>query len=469
MPDFTAKVYFTAFMIFLAYFLVLTVYYLILGVFGIWETRRRYKENEEEDYRTIMRSRFTIPVSVIIPAHNEELWIMDSVKAVLNLNYPEFEVLIVDDGSTDRTLPLLDEMLDLRPIDRSYLSHYPDSSARDVFYSGKYRNVTVISRASGDKKAGAVNSGLNLAKYKYVCVIDADTILEPDILMKVMSHVQKNPEKVIGAGSYFGLLNGFRVGNGRIIERSFSYDPIIAYQNLEYMRSFIGNRLAWSSMNAIPTVSGGFGIWRRDILAMLGGYDRNYSSEDIVLTYRAQDYMLKHPELGYEIIVLPYFAGWTDGPSNIPALVMQRNRWQRVINEVVWEHRGKFFDPKCGAFGMVTMPYMMIYEVLGVFFEAASIGFVLLGWILGLLDLRVFLAFTVFMALTQWAVSLISVYACVKGQRIFPLKYVLYLFFLGMVELFWYRWIISYAKLAGTFDYFGKIRKYDQYVRERKN
>ncbi|MCX5679058.1 MAG: glycosyltransferase family 2 protein, partial [Candidatus Omnitrophica bacterium] len=194
------------FLIFFGYFIVLTLYYLFLALIGLAETGRRALENEAENYPLFYFSSFAIPVSIVIPAHNEKEWIRDCLLSVLNLNYPIFEVIVVDDGSTDSTPVILNDMFKLFPIDTLYTKHYKDGKVESIFKSELYPNVTVMRKsASSMKKAGTVNAGLNIAKYEYVCALDADTVLEQDALLKVMAQVQKDPEHIIGIGSYFGL------------------------------------------------------------------------------------------------------------------------------------------------------------------------------------------------------------------------------------------------------------------------
>lgn len=460
--------FYAAFVIFVVYFLLLTIYYLFLAILGLIEGRKRARESEEESYPLIPEARAFLPVSIVIPARNEEEWILDSIKATLRLNYPEFEIIVVDDGSTDKTLDILNKLLVLKGYDRTYVKEFQDGQVREIFKSGKYPNVTVISKSAGNKKAGAVNAGLNVVRNRYVCVIDADTVLERNALMEVMTFVQRDPEKVIGVGSYFGLLNGFNIKDGWIIDRSFSYKPLIAYQNLEYIRSFIGNRIAWSRFNAMPNVAGGFGIWRMDIMHELGGYSREFTCEDIEFTFRAHDYVVKNKDKGYKILMMPYVAGWTEGPSNIKSLIIQRNRWQRVIEETIRQYRYMVFNPKFGSFGFLTLPYFVIYEVFGVFFEVVSVSMVALGAILGILQVKVFLAYLTLMILSQALISILCIFAFLRSQRLLKLSYVFYLIGLSFVEFFWYRWLISFSKVTGTISYLKKDREYTMYQREKR-
>ncbi|MFA6432165.1 MAG: glycosyltransferase [Candidatus Margulisiibacteriota bacterium] len=468
MNSFLSKAAYIAFLVFFGYSVVLTLYYAILAVIGLFEGRRRALESETEDYPLVYLSTFSIPVSIIMPARNEEGWIRDSLLSILNLNYPNFEVIVVDDGSTDKTLDILKEVLDPAPIDAPYIKHYRDGVVREILKSKIHPNVMIISKSAGLKKAGAVNAGLNMANNDYICLIDADTILEPDSLLKVMAAIAKDPDGVAGVGSYFGLVNGLKIENGRIIKRSFSYNNIIAYQNLEYIRSFIGNRLAWSKFNAMPTIAGGFGVWRRDILYKLGGFSRDFTCEDIEMTFRVHDYISRNRPRASKILMLPYSTGWTEGPSNISSLISQRERWQRVTNETLWHYKYMILNPKFGSFAFVTLPYFVLYEVFGVFFEATSLALVTIGWINGALDLKVFFAFFILMISSQVAISLLSVLAFVRAQKVFGLRYIAYLVTLSFFEFFLYRWITSTAKIVGTYRWLRGAKGFDQYARKKR-
>jgi cellulose synthase/poly-beta-1,6-N-acetylglucosamine synthase-like glycosyltransferase len=452
----------------LAYFLALTAYYVFLAFVASMEGARKEAEGAGEDYSLVYFSTFRLPVSFVIPAHNEQEWICDCLRSILNLNYPEIEVVVVNDGSTDKTLAVLDAMLKLEPVDMMYVRHYKGGPVRKIYKSRAHPNVTVVDKESGNKKAGAVNSGLNVAKNDFICVLDADTVLERDSLLKVMAQVEKDPDHIIGVGSYFGLVNGLKVREGTVTEYSFSYNPLIAYQNIEYIRSLIGNRMGWSRYNATPNVAGGFGIWRKDILYELGGFSKDYTCEDLEFTFRAQDHAARHPEKGYRIIMLPFYAGWTEGPSNIKSLVSQRNRWQRVVIETSLKYAYMTFNPWYGHFGFLVLPYYIFYEVLGVFAEIISVAFVAYGAFAGILDWGVFCAFFLLMVLSQSFISLLCLLTFLEGERLFKPRYIAYLVFLSVVEFFWYRWIISAAKISGTWDFLRNKRSFDRYARPKR-
>jgi cellulose synthase/poly-beta-1,6-N-acetylglucosamine synthase-like glycosyltransferase len=404
----------------------------------------------------------------MVPARNEEVWIADCVKSLLKLNYPGLEVIVVDDGSSDRTIEVLNEFLQLKLVDKVFADRFHAGKVREVFQSQMYPDVQVISKASGHKKAGALNTALNFARHRYVCAVDADTILEPNALLKVMAHVGKDPDHIIGVGSYFGLANGFKIKDGKILEKGFSSNPIVASQNLEYIRTFIGNRIAWSKYNALPIVAGGFGVWRKDILVEMGGYSSKFTCEDLELTFRAQAYIAANPEKGYKLLSLPYCAGWTEGPENVRALLIQRSRWHRVVIETVLEYKSLIFKSAHKAFAFLAIPYMLFYEALGIGVELAAIAFVVWGWFAGVLDVSTFFAFFFFMVLSQTFISLIALMSFVSSQKAFQAKGIFLLATLSFFEFFWYRWLLALARIMGTIGFFRGVRVFDQYSRTKR-
>jgi cellulose synthase/poly-beta-1,6-N-acetylglucosamine synthase-like glycosyltransferase len=217
----------------------------------------------------------------------------------------------------------------------------------------------------------------------------------------------------------------------------------------------------------MPIVAGGFGVWRRDVLYELGGYSSEFTCEDLEFTFRAHKYIADNKK-PYRILMLPYFVSWTDAPQNIVSLIKQRDRWQRVEIETILKYRSMCFNPKYGSLAFISLPYFVFYEVLGVFFEFISLIFVLAGWMLKILDARIFLAYFVLMVAAQAIFSLISVFSFIRTQKIFPKHYVIYLIFLALTEFIFYRWIITLAKFSGTLSYFRGVRVFDQFVRAKR-
>jgi cellulose synthase/poly-beta-1,6-N-acetylglucosamine synthase-like glycosyltransferase len=262
-----------------------------------------------------------------------------------------------------------------------------------------------------------------------------------------------------------GLVKGFTLQNGRVLKKNMAPSPLIGYQNLEYIRSFIGNRIAWSRMNAMPIISGCFAIWRRDFVLELGGFAIEYSSEDLEFTLRAHDYLHKHPEKQYRILMLPYYVGWTEGPSTIRGLILQRNRWHRVTLEGVCLYAHMILNPKYGFLGLVTMPYFVLYEALGVFFEVASWILAIVGYFMGILNIPFFLGLLVFTMFFHAMMSMMALLTYSREQFHFKIRDILWLMVLSLLEFPLYRPLVAWARLQGTFHFLRGVRHFDRVPR----
>ncbi len=456
-------IFLSLFLFYLGYFLLQSGYYLVCGILALRETRLRERQHGLEDYRSLSVGMFTLPVSVLIPAHNEQAWILDSVKSALQLSYPQFEVVVIDDGSTDDTFGILSREYDLEAADTPSVTRLAAGRILQCYRSRRDPRLRVVRKEPGLKKAGALNAGVEYAVYPYVCVLDADTILEKDALLKVMAHMVRDPESIVAAGSYFGLVNGCRVKDGTIVSRSFSWNPLVASQNLEYLRSFLGTRVTWSRYNATPIVAGGFGIWRKDFLFEIGGFSPEHSSEDVEVTFRAHRYLADKGLSRTQLLMLPYFVGWTDGPQTLSDLLRQRDRWQRCMLEAIWQYRDMIANPRYGNFGVFLLPYFLFAESLGVLVEVSSMACTLLAWATGALRLEFALAFFVLICLSQVLLTMFSLCAFVRSQQVFSLPYLWYLVGLSLVETLWYRWLLAWGKITGTAAFLRGERGFSQY------
>ncbi len=373
-----------------AYLVVVYTAYIVLVVVGAFENRLRRDESAAEDYDTIAASRFTIPVSVIAPAYDEETAILDSVQSLLAFDYPEFEVIVVNDGSSDRTLEVLQEEYALEPYELFTRSLFPSAEVHGVYRSAVEPRLLVVDKENGGKADG-LNAGLNVARSRYVCCVDADTIFEPDALLKAMRLVVEDPARVIGVASFLTVSeNALETMSEPVGSRRIGWKPLIAFQQLDFMRAFFNNRLAWSRLDFMLCAPGAFQVWRKDVLEEVGGYESRFSCEDIELTYRVHERM-RREQRDYKIICLPDNVATTEGPDTVRKLVSQRERWQRVIIETVVHYRRLLFNPRYGAVGLVGAPFYLLSEVLAPFFEVLALVTIPVAAFLGVLDWSVFL------------------------------------------------------------------------------
>lgn len=452
----------------LVYFLAVNLYYAVLFIFASSENRLRVQQQRHEDFFAISRSRHTLPVSVIIPAYNEEQPISNCLYSLTRLDYPQYEVIVVNDGSKDRTLDVLKEEFKLARVDIFSRRHFETAEIRAVYRSTVYKEFYVIDKANGGK-ADSLNAGINFSRYPYVCTCDADTIFEPDALLKGMRMILRDPQKIVAVGSLIGINNGCEIEKGEIKRFGLPREPIVVLQVIEYLRSFLLNRLAWTRLNFMLVVSGAFAIYRRNILIELGGFSKEFTCEDIEMTFRVHEHMRRN-RLPYRILSLPGSVSWTEAPHTAKNLYRQRHRWQRVICETFWSYKRMFFNPRYGTVGMLGMPYYLFGEVLPWIPEVAALVIIPLAIWLGVFSWMPLLLFIGIYSLTNVFISLLAIFLNDIGSRSFTLKEIRRLIFLSFVESFGYRQLLSAARIAGTIGFLRGQKGWQKFTRvERKD
>jgi biofilm PGA synthesis N-glycosyltransferase PgaC len=426
--------------------------YLALMIVGYAENRRRRREISLREIDVLGDSRFVPGVSIIVPAYDEEQGISDAVRSLLAVDYPEYEVIVVNDGSTDGTMQRLVADLDLVQVEASARDVTASEPVRAYYRMPQEPRLLVIDKVNGGK-ADALNAGLDHARYRYICGVDADMVFARDALSRSMQVIVGDPATIVGLTSFVeiaedpsrALVDGER---WEIPEQR----PLIAYQTLDYLRSFFNNRIAWSRLEFMLCAIGAFQIWRRDLLEELGGWSREYTCEDIELTFRVHR-VLREQRRPYRVVCLPDRVGVTEGPDTVRKLVAQRERWQRVILETWWANRGMCLNRRYGSVGMLGMPYYLLSELLAPIFEIVAVATLLGGVALGLVDWRAFALVTLLITLFNSVFSVGALVMADQHQRIYRGRGVLGLLVLMPLELVVYRPILGWARVKGTWRF----------------
>jgi cellulose synthase/poly-beta-1,6-N-acetylglucosamine synthase-like glycosyltransferase len=375
----------------LIYFLVLNTIYLGLFLVSLAEILRFVRRTFFSDYRQIMQSDMTWPISVLVPAHNEEKTIAETVRSLLMVNYGEFEVIVINDGSEDGTLARLVEVFELRRIDRPYKRSLPTREVRGVYGSLIHANLRVIDKVKGGK-SDALNAGINLSRYPLFCSIDADSIIEENALLRVVKPFMERPQETVAVGGIVRIANGCEVREGRVVRVELPDRPLAVFQVIEYLRAFLTGRVGWSVLQSLLIISGAFGVYRKQDVIDVGGYSLNTDTEDLELVVRLHEHMrrLRRP---YRVVFVPDPVCWTEIPNRVRVLARQRNRWHRGLVQTLWAHRGMMLNPRYGAIGLFAFPYFFLFEMLGPFVETLGYLVVILSFLLGILDLQFLLLF----------------------------------------------------------------------------
>ena len=464
--DLYAILYWTVIGCFVYLLSVYTMFGLLLVVSAA-ENVRLARQDRNEDYETLAESRFTIPVSLIAPAFNEEVVIAAAVRSLLALDYPEYEVIVVNDGSRDGTLEELKRTFGLQRREMFYRRVFRTRSVRGVYQSASFPRLLVIDKENGGK-ADALNCGFNFARYRYVCTVDGDTVFFPNALLKGMRLALKDPARVLGVTSQVAIsrrpeeTDPARPGSQRIDDKALTN-----FQMLDYLRAFLNNRVGWSRLDFMLCSVGAFAIWRRDVVAELGGFSGDFTCEDIEFTFRAHEHFrrIKQP---YRIVSMGDMVGRSEGPDTISRLISQRARWQRVITETVWHYRRMLLNPRYGTVGLLGMPYYVLAEVVAPIVQVVAVLTVPLAWWLGVFSLPQFLLFLATVALANGVLTNIAILLHDSGSRIYPIGDLFRLMLLGPLDLFIYRPILFYAQAKGFVDFLRGDKSWHKFKRNRR-
>ncbi len=435
----------------LAYFLAINTLYLLFSVvafFSLAQHRRRWTSRALE---VVMRSPATPAISVIAPAYNEEATIEQSLRSLLLLNHPQFEVVVVNDGSKDKTIEKMVEAFGLMRAPVVYPQPLDTQPVRALYRSLDHPDLVVIDKANGGK-ADAINAGINAARYPLVCVIDADSILEPEALMRASLPFIENPD-TLATGGIIRIVNGCTVEAGRVTKVDMPDSWLARFQVVEYLRAFLSARVFMSAANALLIISGAFGLFRRDAVIEVGGFRHDTIGEDMEIVARLHR-RWRDTNRPYRVVFQPDPVCWTEAPETRKILASQRNRWQRGTCQVLSYHMAMMGNPKYGSVGWFAMPYFLIFEAAGPLIEVSGYAVTLLAVMFGLLDVvfaqLFFLVAVVFGAM----ISITSVLLEEMSFRRYPkVRHLLLLAALGVVENFGYRQLMAYWRLKGLIDF----------------
>jgi len=374
----------------LVYFLVVNGWYAVLLVSAAAEMRAHLTLVRGESRWRVLGSPVAPTISMLAPAYNEAATIVQSLRALLSLHYPNLEVVVVNDGSKDGTMEVLRENFALVAIHPAYPRVIPCKPIVGLYRSRLHPNLRVVDKENGGK-ADALNAGLNVGSGELVCAIDADTLIEPDSLGRMVRPFLQGGD-VVAAGGTIRIANASKVRGGRVVDTRVPGHPIPGMQVVEYLRAFLFGRLGWNRLGGNLIISGAFGLFRRDAVLRAGGYLHDTVGEDMELVLRLR-------RLGYErggprnIAFVPDPVAWTEAPETLRVLGRQRDRWHRGLADVLWRHRRLMLNPRYGAMGMVVFPYFVAVELLAPVVEAAGLVGLVAGLALGAVDVPFALLF----------------------------------------------------------------------------
>jgi cellulose synthase/poly-beta-1,6-N-acetylglucosamine synthase-like glycosyltransferase len=422
-------------------------------VLGFGETLRVVHDVQWQDRRRLMQSPFTPPVSVIATAYNEQANIVESVRSLLSLHYPRFEVIVVNDGSTDRTLEILIERFGLRRVSRSFEYLVPCRPIRGSYESREFPNLVVVDKENGGCKADATNGGLNFAMYPLVCILDADSVLDDAALLRTVQPFVQDPGRTVAAGGSVRIVNGCEVHAGRVTRVRLPWRLLPLLQVVEYLRGFLFARMGWSRLNALPIISGAFGVFDKRLLLRAGGYAADSLGEDFEMVVRLHRYIGDH-RLPYRVRFVPDPVCWTEVPETLRVLRRQRSRWHRGLLDTLLRHRDMIGRPRYGALGLLSLPAFLLFELLGPVVELLGYVVVPVAYFVGMLDTRYMLALLAVALLLSMLLSIFAVLLDdIAFRRHARARDLALLILVSIVENFGYRQITVWWRVHAFWEY----------------
>lgn len=440
---------------YIAYFIAINLFYLFLNYSSMFYSAKKIQFNDFYDLPHFFEG-FDLGISILVPAYNEAKTIVNSINSILNLEYPVYEVIVINDGSTDETLSLLIEKFEFFPFLAANPQILPTKTIQTTYVSKKYSNLKLIHKENGGK-SDSLNAGLSMAQHTLFCSIDADSILSRESLKKTIQPFWEDP-KTIAVGGMICVADGCQIENSFIkkVDLPKQFLPLI--QVVEYWRAFIFGRAGWTPFNAVPLISGAFSLFKKQFVIDVGGYSTQTVGEDMELVMRIHRHMRKH-RIPYQIVFIPSSICWTDSPKTWKALGRQRIRWQRGLLESLWMNKDLLFDWRGGILSWFTMPCIILFDAIEPLIQVLGHLSVLIGFFLGYFSFSTYLGFVaiifsvgVFLSFNALFIEEFSIHSYDRFSQF------LKLFLAGILENFGFRQLNTLWRFIGFFGWVSGTR-----------
>lgn len=452
------------YLLIIGYFVVLNTAYLCLSLFAFRALRRYARELKALNVRDLLTSGHVPPVTLIAPAHNESAGCLESVRSLLELEYPIYEILVVNDGSVDDTLELLLAAFDLELADRAPVAEMPVRPLRGLYRSSRHPKLWVLDKENGGK-ADALNAGLNLCRTPLYCALDLDSLLERDALQRLVRPFIADAS-VAAVGGIVRLANGCVVRAGKVVQVRLPRNLLAKLQVVEYLRAFLAGRVGWSETGAVLVISGALGMFRRDLVIRAGGYAHDTVGEDMELVVRLHRHTREVGEAA-RIQFIPDPVAWTEAPETLRGLGNQRDRWQRGLVDSLWRHRRMLLNRRYGRIGLVAYPYFFFLEMLGPLVEVVGYIVFAISLIVGIVSSAYMMAFLLVaimfgMVLSAAAVALEEM----TFRRYTQSRDLAQLFAIALLENLGFRQLVTFWRARGILSWLRQHRHWGEIERK---
>ncbi|MEJ2193416.1 MAG: glycosyltransferase [Ignavibacteriaceae bacterium] len=447
----------------LYYFLTIATGYLVLNILSFKNISKYRRKTKYVELKEIFRLNKFKPITLVVPAYNEQNGIVDSVRSLLQLEYPDHQLIVVNDGSTDNTLKELINNFQIKQVAYSPYYEIKSNPISSVWLSSVHSNLVVIDKENGGK-ADSINAAINVSNNPLIVVIDADSILERDCLLKIARPFTEN-ENIIAVGGTVRIANGCKVNQGYVEEVGLSKSWFARFQTVEYLRAFLFGRNGFDVLNGILIISGAFSCFKRDALIAIGGYLGGSIGEDMEIVVRLHK-VLRKKNKKTRVTFIPDPVCWTEAPETYKTLESQRMRWQKGTIDAIWLHKSLFFNFKYGMMGVLVFPYYLLFEVFGPFIEITGYVVFILSLLLEIVPLNFAIVFFAFAFLYGVVLSTLAV--CLEElsfKKYSNPKHMIQLMIAALIENFGFRQLTAWWRFKGFVEYFvgkrgwGKMEK----------
>jgi len=435
----------------LFYFVGVNLGYILLN-FLSFLTLPRYMQRQVLQTLPQQHTNFEPPISIIVAAYNEEAVIVASIRSLLQLNYPEYEIVIVNDGSKDKTVEVLTEAFRLVKLPEAFRERVKHAPVRAVYQSTIYPEIRVIDKENGGAKSDAINAGINGTRYSLFCPLDADTILERESLKRLVQPFLEDPN-TIASGGTVRIANGCEVSDGFMARIGLPTNFVALFQIVEYLRAFLFGRVGWAAIDALPLISGAFGLFHKESVVEVGGYRHDTLGEDMELVLRLHRHFRLNDK-PYKITFVADPVCWTEAPESLKVLKRQRTRWQRGLLESMMMNRELFFHRKSGYLGWLALPFLLVFEGFGAAVEVLGYAVMILCFLVGLISLKAFAAFMLVAIGLGLLLSFTSLLLEEIAFHTYPkMKHLLVLFLVAIIANLGYRQLTTIWRFEGLISY----------------
>lgn len=435
--------FFVVYLLGYATFLLLSV---LMGAVNL------YDENVRLGMKNELTHEFALPISIIVPAHNEEVTIVDMVESLLALDYRLYEIIVVDDGSQDETAARVIERFGLHGMHRPIRMRLPCAPLKEIYESCAHKvRITLICKENGGK-GDSLNMGINAAAYPYFLCVDANSALQADSLSRISQPVLEN-DGIVAVGGMIRIAQGVTLKDGQVMRYQMPKNPIVGMQVLEYDRSFLASRILLDRFNGNLIVSGAFGLFRKDVVIAAGGYDSDTMGEDMELIVKLHVFC-RNNQIKYAIRYAPAAICWSQAPSTLSDLCRQRRRWHLGLFQSMIKYRQILFNPRFGMLGMVSYMYYLLYELLSPFVEMFGIAITLLALVTGLINVQFMIIFFAIYLIYGAILTLTAFLERIHTQNMkIGLIDALQAILLCLLESVFYRFVLAYTRTTAFVGY----------------